>query len=104
MFVGITGKRSIGVKDNGMNSEEIIRLLEILIGRTEAVGDSVIDDKIEDNLMKLIDVTDWCLDGVAQSSKTRDRFEGSMRRIGERAFSIMKEWSEWLQKRLNNGE
>ena len=87
------------MKDNGMNSEEIIRLLEILIGGTEAVGDSVIDDKIEDNLMKLIDVTDWCLDRVAQSSKTRDRFEGSMRRIGERAFSIMKEWSKWLQKK-----
>ena len=39
-----------------MNDKEIIKLLEILIGTTEAVGDSAVDDKVESNLTTLIDV------------------------------------------------
>lgn len=84
-----------------MDSKEIIKLLEILIGGTEAVGDSSVDGKVEKNLMKLIDITNWCLDGVAQSSETRHRFEHSMRNIGERAFSAMDEWKTWLQERID---
>lgn len=84
-----------------MDSNEIIKLLNILIGGTEAVGDSSIDTIIEANLKTLIDVTNWCLDGVAQSSETRHRFEGSMRNIGERAFSALDEWRMWLQERVD---
>ncbi len=84
-----------------MDSKEIIKLLEILIGGTEAVGDSSVDDKVDKNLMKLIDITNWCLDGVAQSSETRHRFEYSMRNIGERAFNAMDEWKTWLQERID---
>ena len=57
---------------NKLNSNEIINLLEILIGQTEAVGDSAQDDKIEENLMTLIDVTNWCLDGIMQSSEIEE--------------------------------
>ena len=42
-----------------MNHEEIIKLLGILIGGTEAVGDSAVDHQVEANLKTLIDVTNW---------------------------------------------
>lgn len=82
-----------------LDSGEIIKLLENLIGATEAVGDSWADEKIEKNLMTLIDVTNWCIDGVAQSSETKNRTEWSMRRIGERAFGALLDWKEWLAER-----
>ena len=82
-----------------LDSGEIIKLLDNLIGGTEAVGDSWADEKIEKNLMTLIDVANWCIDGVAQSSETKNRTESSMRRIGERAFGALLEWKEWLTER-----
>lgn len=82
-----------------LNSSEIIKLLDNLIGGTEAVGDSWADEKIEKNLMTLIDVASWCIDGVAQSSETKNRTEWSMRRIGERAFGALLDWKDWLAER-----
>lgn len=83
-----------------MNEKEIIKLLEILIGATEAVGYSAVDDRIESNLKTLIDIANWCMDGVSQSASTRHRPEKSMRIVGERAFSALCEWEEWLKERI----
>ena len=87
-----------------LESGEIIKLLDNLIGRTEAVGDTRIDEKIEENLMTLIDVANWCIDGVAQSSETKNRPEWSMRRIGERAFKALLDWKEWLTERCESDD
>lgn len=86
-----------------MNDHEIIKLLGILIGDTEAVGDSNIDKKREANLKTLIDVANWCLDGIHQSSFTRHRPERSMRDIGERAFASLVEFREWLNDVIEQG-
>ena len=83
-----------------ITSNEIINLLDHLIGQTTAVGDSAIDHIVEENLKTLIDVADWCLDGVVQSAETRHRFEGSMRDVGERAFAALDEWRNWLDERI----
>lgn len=83
-----------------LDSGEIIKLLENLIGGTEAVGDSWADVKIETNLMTLIDVANWCIDEVAQSSEAKKRTEYSMRRIGERAFEALIDWERWLAERI----
>ena len=82
-----------------LDSGEIIKLLDNLIGDTEAVGDTWADEKIEKNLKTLIDVANWCIDGVAQSSETKNRAERSMRKIGERAFGALLDWKEWLAER-----
>ena len=79
-----------------LNSQEIIKVLDSLIGSTEAVGDSWADEKIEKNLMTLIDVINWCLDGVYQSSSTRDRVEYSMRVVGSRAYEALLDYKKWL--------
>ncbi|MBQ7064146.1 MAG: hypothetical protein IJM90_04580 [Firmicutes bacterium] len=80
-----------------LDSNEIIKLLDNLIGQTEAVGDSAQDEQIEKNLATLIDVTNWCLESVFQSSQTCGRAEGSMHRVGWRAKSALFEWEQWLE-------
>ena len=77
-------------------SREITKVLGTLIGGTTAVGDSTLDHEIEENLKTLIDVVNWCLDGIADSANTRHNYQGSMRDIGERAFSAMCGWQAWL--------
>ena len=83
-----------------LTSKEIIKVLDTLIGPTEAIGDSAADHAIEHNLMTLIDIVNWCLDGVSDSASTRYRFEGSMRDVGERAFTALDEWRNWLDERI----
>ena len=82
---------------NKLTENEIIKLLDNLIGPTEAYGDSAVDEKILFNLKTLIDVTNWCLEGVKQSAGTSHRLEDSMRRIGETAMSALLEWEEWIR-------
>lgn len=86
-----------------MKPDEIIKLLDILIGNTEAVGDSASDDIAEANLKTLIDITNWCLGGVSQSAYTNHRPEYSMKRNGERAFAALCEWKDWLEERIQIG-
>lgn len=87
-----------------LDSQETIKVLDVLIGRTEAVGDSWEDEKIEKNLMTLIDVTNWCLDGVYQSSSTMDRTEYSMRIVGSRAYRALLDYKKWLDEILDEVE
>ena len=86
---------------SNLMSQEIIKLLDILIGPVEATGDVNVDDEINENLMTLIDVTNYCLDGVMFASETRHSLEDSKRRVGERAFSAMAEWNEWLSEQVD---
>lgn len=79
-----------------LDSQEIIKVLDILIGQTEAVGDTAIDEHREARLKVLIDVTNWCLDGVQFASETCGRPEASMHEIGWRAKCALAEWKDWL--------
>lgn len=81
-----------------LNARDITKVLERLIGDTEAIGDSWADEKIEKNLMLLIDITNWCLDGVFQSSETCGRVENSMHRVGFRARCALVEFRDWLNE------
>ena len=84
-----------------MESKEIIKLVDLMIGPTTAVGETNIDNEIEKNIKNAIDVVNWILDGISESATTRHRPEYSMRNIGERAFSAMCEWKDWLDNRIN---
>lgn len=83
---------------NKLTGNEIIKLLDNLIGPTEAYGDSAVDEKVLKNLKTLIDVTYWCLDGLKQSSETIHREEGSMREIGATALSALLEYEDWIHE------
>lgn len=82
-----------------MTSREICKLLEIIVGRTEPVADSAIDDEREENLKTLIDIGDWVLDGLLYAAEHRKDPYYSSQSIGERAYATMLEWKEWLAQR-----
>ncbi|MBP5465360.1 MAG: hypothetical protein J6Y13_09350 [Treponema sp.] len=77
-------------------SQEITKLIDALVGSTFPEGDSAIDHKREENLKKLIDVINWCLDGVYDAARARKSDYSSMRKIGERAYASLLEWKEWI--------
>lgn len=79
-----------------MTSREICKMLEILIGNTEPEADTAIDEKREKNLMTLIDVGDWLIDGLYYSARHRKDLYASSRIIGERAYATMLEWKDRL--------
>jgi len=81
---------------NKLTGNEIIKLIDNLIGPTEAYGDSAVDERIHANLKTLIEVTDWCLDGVHQSSETIKKPEFSMRLVGTTAYKALERWADWL--------
>lgn len=84
-----------------MTSQEIIRLLDILIGNTNATGDSDADIAVKGNVAQLIDITNWCLDGLLWSAKTRHNVEASMRDIGETAFSAICDYADWCRRAID---
>lgn len=84
-----------------MTSKEIIKVVDKFIGTTTAIGESNADEEIDENLRKMIDLTNYLLDGIADSARTRHRPEYSMRRTGERAFSAMCKWKDWLDTAIN---
>jgi hypothetical protein len=85
-----------------MTGSEIIKLLDIVIGSTNATGSASVDDERLKNLRVLIDVTNWCLDGIKQAAETRHRPENSMREIGETAFGAIAEYKDWCEVVFNN--
>lgn len=88
-----------------LKSDEIIRTLDVLIGGTEPVGDEAVDEAREANLKTLIDVTNWCLDGVTSAAEHhRHSLCLSERRTAERAFGAMEEWYEWLGEQFEEEE
>ena len=83
------------------NSREIIKVVDQLIGPTTTVGSSAFDKEIDYNLRNLIDLVNWALDGIADSARTRHRSEASMRSTGERAFSALCDWKDWIETTIN---
>ena len=75
---------------------EIEQLLDVMIGTTCPVADSELDRQINENLMVLIDVINWCLDGVYSAASYRKSPYGSQMVVGERAYAAMLEWKKWL--------
>lgn len=79
-----------------MTSAEICKLLEIVVGNTEPVADTAIDEKCEQNLKTLIDIGNWVLDGLLFAAEHRHSPYYSSHSIGERAYATMCEWKDWL--------
>ena len=76
---------------------EITKLLDVLIGKTEAVGETNEDERRLDNLKTLIDVTNWCLDGLQFAMASGyGRPEYSMAEISYTAQCALDEYGRWI--------
>ena len=85
-----------------LNSQEIIKLLDVLIGSVEGIGETYHDEIVLKNLQTLIDVTNWCIDGIAQAGEQIHRYEYSVHKIGFTAQCAMQEYYDWLSERIED--
>ena len=79
-----------------LSSDEIRKVVDRLVGEVEATGESREDRERLDNLQKLIDLTDNCLDKIARASFSSTRQEDSMNRIGRYALRYLAESATWF--------
>ena len=75
---------------SNLSSDQIINLVNALIGEIEPVGESHTDRDRKDNIHKLIDVLDTFLDDIRSVIPYKDRTEASMKEIGESAYNWWK--------------
>lgn len=79
-----------------MDAGTILEVTRTLIGETEPYGDSAIDRERMKNLDKLIYVVDELLNDVEKVAVNKDRHEGSMRVMGEKADDALTMWWNWI--------
>lgn len=87
-----------------MDASTILEVTKTLIGATEPYGDSVIDRKGMENLDKLIYVVDELLYDVEKAAVCKDRYEGSMRMMGEKAHKALNDWWSWIDGYLEGDD
>ena len=88
----------MGVK---LKSNEITKVLDVLIGDVEAVGETNADKRRLENLKTLIGVTNWCLDGLQYAMESgQGRVEASMHKISYTAQLTLDEYKTWLNELL----
>ncbi len=85
---------------DGLESKEITKVMGFLIGNTEPVGDTWVDEQRLDNLLKLCCVTDWCLDRIASASESFDKPEASVQAIGTTAKKYLTDIKTWVEEHL----
>lgn len=83
---------------NEFTAKEICKLIDILVGKTEPIGETNYDGKALMNLEKLIDITNWCLGRMLFARKYIHRYEDSMHKVGFTAQCAMQEWEKWLKE------
>ena len=95
----------------GYQIGEITKLLDVMIGETDAIGETNEDKRRLDNLKTLIDVTNWCLDGLQFAMASGyGRPEYSMAEISYTAQRALDEYGKWIadvldeQMKGSNGE
>ena len=83
-----------------LDSQTIFDLLDNLIGETEPIGDSAADGTIEQNLMMVVDVLDWCLDRFFMTANHIHSEYDSERRVGNRAYAVLDEIQKWCHTKV----
>lgn len=82
----------------------ILEVTRSLIGDTEPYGDSAIDRERTQNLDKLIYIIDELLYDVEKVAFNKDRYEGSMRMMGEKAYKALNDYWSWIEDYLRGDQ
>lgn len=72
-----------------LSGSEIIRVVDCMIGATEAYGDSYIDHDRLNNQKKLEELAEWAIAELCRNTKYTSRYEYSMKEIGEDAREFL---------------
>lgn len=84
-----------------LTSDEIINLLENLIGNTEPGCDETLDRYVAHANEQVIDVGNWVLDTIRATAKYCGRPEMSAHKIGFDAKCALMDWRNWIDSVLN---
>jgi len=74
---------------SALSGSEIIRVVDELIGATEAYGDSYIDHDRLNNQKKLEELAEWVIAELYRNTKYTSRYEYSIKEIGEDARNFI---------------
>lgn len=86
-----------------MDSEEIIKVIDTLIGDIEPVADSAIDKEREENLGKYIDVLWHMYSEISHiASRHKNSPYGSQKRLGELCDKTLKQLKDELIEYYEN--
>ena len=83
-----------------IDANTILEVTRNLIGETEPYGDSAIDRERTENLDKLIYVVVELVSDIEKVAVNKDRHEGSMRMMGEKAHKAMEDLWSWIEAYL----
>ena len=83
-----------------IDTDVILAVIRKLISDTEPYGDSGIDRERAQNLDKLIYIIDELLYDVEKVAVNKDRHEGSMRTMGEKAHKALNDDWNWIDEYL----
>lgn len=83
-----------------IDANTILEVTRNLIGETEPYGDSAIDRERIENLDKLIYVVEELVFDIEKVAVNKDRHEGSMRMMGEKAHRTLKDLWSWIEAYL----
>lgn len=83
-----------------MTSNEIIRIIDGLIGPTEPLGAIEFDEERLQNLKHLIDITNWCLDGILRSAEYQYSCADLKSKNSALTFATMLEYKTWFEEKL----
>ena len=72
-----------------LSGSEIIKVVDCMIGATEAYGDSYIDHDRLNNQKKLEELAEWVIAELCRNTKYTSRYEYSMKEIGEDARKFL---------------
>ena len=80
----------------------ILKVTRNLIGEIEPCGNSVVDRERTQNLDKLIYIIDELLYDVEKVAVNKNRHEGSMRMMGEKAHKALNDYWSWIEGYLRD--
>lgn len=84
-----------------LTSDEIINLLENLIGNTDPEGDSILDEYVAEANRNVVDIGNWVLDTVRETARHCGSPKRTSHQIGFDAKCALMEWRDWLSARLD---
>ena len=83
---------------SSIDAGTILEVTRTLIGETEPSGDSAVDNRRARNLEKLIYVVDELLRDVEKAAVHKNRLEGSMKDMGEKADKALSDWHDYIEE------
>lgn len=87
-----------------MTVKILVEIIEKLIGDVEAVGETNHDEDAFINLGLMKGVCDALLTDIYESSKTKNRHEYSMEKVGRSAYMYLNDLRDWLDEIMGEKE